>query len=372
MGIRYRSKPVALTWLCISIMFFCGAFCAEQKGVPVVEKSYFESLPTEILVLILGYLELRDILIFSLLNRNCSALTQQISVGSLFDKVVLAVSKSKTLPQTSKPYFDGFLNRLAQDLSVDMVQRFMFCDELKKNNILTDLERQAFVSNIVKHLEESEITLDGVVWGCRRCLKLKSIRCVQWGAGTFAYVDKLPCWLGDKIAQLVKAQIMCDIQLLNKAVSGQLDETDLKNLLVAGADINACDHEGKTALHWALYKGHYELVQSLLDHGADGCVRDDQGRSPLHYAAESANLACVNKLLEKNVVVDVTDVRAQTPLHYAAYSSPLNTTTWDARVEMVKLLVACGASHTNVDLTGRNALAYAMGNHHLRAYLESL
>jgi hypothetical protein len=50
-------------------------------------------------------------------------------------------------------------------------------------------------------------------------------------------------------------------------------------LLELGADVNAVDGDGRTALHGAAHKGRNEVVQLLVDHGAkldahDGGSRD--------------------------------------------------------------------------------------------------
>jgi len=45
-------------------------------------------------------------------------------------------------------------------------------------------------------------------------------------------------------------------------------------LLDHNADVNAKDHEKKTALLYAVAKGRVDLVQLFLDHNADVNVKD--------------------------------------------------------------------------------------------------
>lgn len=45
------------------------------------------------------------------------------------------------------------------------------------------------------------------------------------------------------------------------------------------------DNDGRTALHWAAYKGHWEVVRVLLLMGADPGRQDVMGRTPLHWAS---------------------------------------------------------------------------------------
>ena len=54
--------------------------------------------------------------------------------------------------------------------------------------------------------------------------------------------------------------------------------------LGAGADINAADRQGQTALHGAAQWGFDQVVQYLADHGAKVDVKDSKGRTPLDAA----------------------------------------------------------------------------------------
>jgi hypothetical protein len=56
-------------------------------------------------------------------------------------------------------------------------------------------------------------------------------------------------------------------------------------LLDRGADINAKDKDGVTALWLAVCKGYEEIVTLLLDRGADIKAKDRDGNTPLHLAA---------------------------------------------------------------------------------------
>jgi ankyrin repeat protein len=58
----------------------------------------------------------------------------------------------------------------------------------------------------------------------------------------------------------------------------------IKLALEAGADVNATDNQGDTALHGAAQKGYDQVVQFLVDHGAKLDVKDKKGRTPLDAA----------------------------------------------------------------------------------------
>jgi ankyrin repeat protein len=59
-------------------------------------------------------------------------------------------------------------------------------------------------------------------------------------------------------------------------------------LLKAGADINAGDGRGETALHGAAQQGWDEVVQYLYDHGAKIDAKDSKGLTPLDAAMGKA------------------------------------------------------------------------------------
>ena len=65
------------------------------------------------------------------------------------------------------------------------------------------------------------------------------------------------------------------------------DRAAVKTLLKHGADVNAAQGDGMTALHWAATQGDVELTQMLLYAGAN--VEGDTrigGYTPLHHGGE--------------------------------------------------------------------------------------
>lgn len=60
-------------------------------------------------------------------------------------------------------------------------------------------------------------------------------------------------------------------------------------MIDAGADVNAADADGETALMAAAEKGHVSKVKVLLDHGANVNARDRRGKTALQYARPPKN-----------------------------------------------------------------------------------
>ena len=55
-------------------------------------------------------------------------------------------------------------------------------------------------------------------------------------------------------------------------------------LLDAGADVNARERSGRTALHAAAAKGYSDVVKLLVERGADVAAKDIDGATPIDAA----------------------------------------------------------------------------------------
>ncbi len=84
-------------------------------------------------------------------------------------------------------------------------------------------------------------------------------------------------------------------------------------LAKAGADLNAVDREGHTALHWAAFEGRQEVVAQLLALNASVFNADLKGRTPLHLAAMSRSEPTVDALLAAGAPRTPRDSDGMTP-----------------------------------------------------------
>ena len=85
--------------------------------------------------------------------------------------------------------------------------------------------------------------------------------------------------------------------LMRAALSGQRET--VKALLLAGADVNAQNHEGRTALLFAIVNLHASTVQTLLEFGAHVNVEASTcGCTPLLLAAGSGDIGITRALLD--------------------------------------------------------------------------
>jgi len=145
----------------------------------------------------------------------------------------------------------------------------------------------------------------------------------------------------------------------------QRDTTSIRKLLGTGADVNAAQVDGTTALHWATYNDDAETVASLVKAGAKVDAPNRYGMRPLAQACMNGNAAIVQMLLEAGADANATLKGGESVLMLAARSGSL---------EAVKTLLARGASPKNRERLGQTALMWAAAEGHtavVRTLLEA-
>jgi hypothetical protein len=91
----------------------------------------------------------------------------------------------------------------------------------------------------------------------------------------------------------------------------------VQTLLAKGADGNAVDRDGKTALMLAAFEGHTATVQVLLANGVQANVKDKEGATALMLAASQGHTDVVQALLAKGADVNLQNSTGQTALMLA-------------------------------------------------------
>jgi ankyrin repeat protein len=106
------------------------------------------------------------------------------------------------------------------------------------------------------------------------------------------------------------------------------DRDAVRTLLTQGADVNAAQGDGMTALHWAAASGDAELTSMLLYAGASVRARTRLGRyTPLHLASRGGDAATISLLLQWGADVDGRTSTGATPLMLAAGSGQVQAVT---------------------------------------------
>ena len=116
-----------------------------------------------------------------------------------------------------------------------------------------------------------------------------------------------------------------DAPLADAAMRGDVDA--VRTLLEEGADVNASQGDGMTALHWAAHHGNVEITELLTYAGALVEPRTRLGKyTPLHLASREGHAGVVNALLAGGADPDaVTSTGSVTALHLAADAGSVET-----------------------------------------------
>jgi len=111
------------------------------------------------------------------------------------------------------------------------------------------------------------------------------------------------------------------------------DHAQVDKILGAGADVNAVDADGTTALMHAVVESDVKMLKLLVDRGANVNAKNAQDSTALMYAA--TDLAKTSLLLDAGADVKVTGKHGATPLSVAV--------TAFGSTPVLKLLTAKGA-----------------------------
>ncbi|KAM6956621.1 uncharacterized protein FYW47_012572 [Aplochiton taeniatus] len=133
--------------------------------------------------------------------------------------------------------------------------------------------------------------------------------------------------------------------------SDEVDFQYVDNVITDGADPNAADKYGQTALHEISRAWNVDVMRFFLERGADVLRPDSYGVTPLHVAAALDYEEMILFLLDSKADIEArTTLDRQTPLHFAAK----NDAVW-----AVRLLLQHGASLCPRDYKHRTALQLA-------------
>ncbi|XP_023310505.1 DNA-binding protein RFXANK-like isoform X2 [Anoplophora glabripennis] len=140
-----------------------------------------------------------------------------------------------------------------------------------------------------------------------------------------------------------------EINFHMKAGQGELTEQDI----LQEDDVDICDKNNLTALHWASAYGQYSTVQLLLKHGASVNKLGPEEESPLILAASGGHHEVVRLLINSKAEVNHVDHLCNTALMYAARGNHPHT---------CQELLSHGADFSFVNLNDDTAHVIAVDN----------
>jgi ankyrin repeat protein len=142
--------------------------------------------------------------------------------------------------------------------------------------------------------------------------------------------------------------------------TGRGDVRIAKALIANGANVNAANVHGRTALMEVAGNGNSEFVLLLLDAGADVNAQLRGGGTALHEASVNGHTDIVRALLAQGARPNVANAQGQPPLMLACVcAGPRKTCPW--RPDIVRLLIAARADVNTRDARGETALSWATG-----------
>lgn len=135
-------------------------------------------------------------------------------------------------------------------------------------------------------------------------------------------------------------------------------------LIKKGANINAQNDEGKTALMYSCcteteHKSFTDYTKILINSGADINIKDNEERTALMYAAYSHSSTSVDLLIKNKADINAMDIYGSTPLMYACFNSNKDS-FGTLNPDVVKLLIKYGSDVNAYDNYGNTALLYAV------------
>jgi ankyrin repeat protein len=136
------------------------------------------------------------------------------------------------------------------------------------------------------------------------------------------------------------------------------------------ADISLKSNDNTTLLMFAAMDACHSnannkmsILTTIIDKGADVNAKNDYGCTALHYCTEDSGIGCAALLLANGADVNATDNKGRTPLITSCYTFISEGDQWiDERSNshLVKLFLKFGANPNVKDAGGNTALMYAM------------
>jgi uncharacterized protein len=133
------------------------------------------------------------------------------------------------------------------------------------------------------------------------------------------------------------------------------DKEALRSLLQKGANVNATEGDGTTALHWAVYRDDLEAVDLLIRAGAKVNAANDLGATPLWTACQNGSEAMVRRLLGAGANPNAKLLSGETLVMVAARVG---------NAGVVEQLLAKGADPNARASRGQTALMWAVAQEH--------
>lgn len=288
----------------------------------------------------------------------------------------------------------GMKEAVAEEMAKPIQHRRMMPDDMTLDEIIKQLKKYTLVENVsvrenstfrrysVELLEHYELLCDGLET-IEDYTYLKAIEWIARNRGPAAlprerYIKSLihlgaefstrSPWETKTIKLLLKdfkkrpdlyPKDFINLFLFDLA-KASCEEDGGELILKAGANINAKDADGMTALMHAANFARDKVTKLLLKHGADVKILDSSGKTALMYAADHEEDDVARLLLEHGADVNAKDKSGNTALMFAAGQEEQYIKIENDKV--VRLLLEHGAEVDAKNESGETALMVAASN----------
>jgi len=138
------------------------------------------------------------------------------------------------------------------------------------------------------------------------------------------------------------------------ARDGDLDQ--VRELISTGAAVNQPERDGSTAVLWAAYQSHPEMLSTLIAAGADVDAGNTLGVTPLLQAARTGDTQIIRALLDGGASIEAATLEGETLLMAASRAGS---------VAAVNLLLERGSDpNASESYEGQTALMWAASEGH--------
>jgi uncharacterized protein len=156
------------------------------------------------------------------------------------------------------------------------------------------------------------------------------------------------------LLSVMAGAVFAQAEIADAASKG--NKAEVERLLKSGADVNAQQADGATALQWAAYRGDAAVAELLLKAGAKPSLANHNGATPLWLAATHGDAAVIQALLKGGA-----DANEQLPLG----RRPLMLAARSGQVDAVRALLEHGADVNAIETDrGTTALMQAADQGH--------
>ena len=144
------------------------------------------------------------------------------------------------------------------------------------------------------------------------------------------------------------------------AISSQLNNLTLQQLVEAGANVDSKGFFGGTGLHWAAMNGYQAVVKFLVSRGADVNLRDDQfGATTAGWANEGNQTEIRDWLLMNDCRASICEAAAFGRMDLVEGHTALHEAAGRGNENLAQLLLRHGANRETTDTNGLRPIDWA-------------